>query len=191
MVGTRWLYTGLLLMMVVERLAELAIARRNRRWLLSRGAVEVGQAHYPWMVALHGLFLFSCWAEVWWLGRPFYPLLAAVMLTALVFSMCLRYWVMVTLGKRWTTRVLCLPGEPVIRSGPYRYLRHPNYLAVVIEIAALPMVHTAWLTAVVFSVTNAWLLVHRIRVEEEGLSQVSDLEASTESDLEEKASHDT
>lgn len=180
MVDTRWLYTGLVGLMVVERLVELGISKRNQRGLIARGAVEVGAGHYPWMVVQHTLFLVSCVAEVWWLERPFYPVLGISMLAALGFSMALRYWVIVTLDRRWTTRVFCLPGEPVITSGPFRFLRHPNYLAVVIEIVALPMVHTAWWTALVFSVTNGWLLTHRIRAEEEGLREHSDFEGRFE-----------
>ena len=174
MVDTRWLYMGVVALMALERLVELTISRRHQRWLMSRGAIEVGAEHYPWMVAQHGLFLVSCVAEVWWLGRPFHRTLAIAMLVVLVASLALRYWVIATLGRRWTTRVLCLPGEPIITSGPYRYLKHPNYLAVVIEIVALPMMHTAWLTAVGFSVANGLLLTRRIRVEEEGLRRYSD-----------------
>jgi len=88
--------------------------------------------------------------------------------------MALRYWVVKSLRWRWTTRVLCLPGERVVCSGPYRWLRHPNYLAVVVEIAALPLVHTAWLTALVFSIANAVVLHTRIRVEDEALARCSD-----------------
>lgn len=177
MVEIRWLFTGLLVLMVVERLAELTISRRNQRWLVARGAIEVGGEHYPWMVVQHGLFLASCLVEVWWLQRPFYQTLAIAMLVALTTAMALRYWVMVTLGRRWTTRVFCLPGEPIITTGPFRYLRHPNYLAVVIEIFALPMVHTAWMTAVVFSLANGVLLAQRVRVEEEGLRLYNDSDA--------------
>lgn len=181
MMETRWLYAGLLALMAAERLTELGIARRNQRWLTARGAVEVGRGHYPWMVIQHTLFLLSCLAEVWWLQRPFHPILAGIMFTALVGSMLLRYWVIATLGRRWTTRVLCLPGEPIITTGPYRYLEHPNYLAVVVEIFALPMIHTAWMTALVFTLANGWLLFHRIRVEEAALHRYADLEAGAES----------
>jgi methyltransferase len=163
--------------MVVERLVELIVARRNQRWLISQGAVEVGVEHYPWMVVQHALFLVSCALEVWWLQRPFYPTLALAMVALVVAAMALRYWTMTTLGRRWTTRVFCLPGEPVITSGPYRFLRHPNYLAVAVEIFALPMIHTAWLTATVFSLANAWLLSRRIRAEEAGLRRHNDFDA--------------
>lgn len=176
MVDPRWLYTGLVALMGVERLVELGISQRNQRWLLAKGAVEVGRGHYPWMVLQHSLFLASCLVEVWWWARPFFPMLAVAMLVALAMSMALRYWVIVTLGRRWTTRVYCLPGEPLIRSGPFRYLRHPNYLAVAVEIAALPMVHTAWVTALVFSLANSLLLARRIRVEEEGLRRFNDFD---------------
>lgn len=184
MVDTRWIYTGVVALMAGARLVELAISHRNQRWLEARGAIEVGGGHYPWMVAQHGLFLVSCLAEVWWLNRPLYRPLAISMILALALSMALRYWVIATLGHRWTTRVLCLPGEPVITTGPFRYLRHPNYLAVVIEVLALPMVHTAWMTALVFSLANARLLSHRVREEEEGLRRHNDFDARFESSRE-------
>ena len=171
MVDTRWLYTGLVALMVIERFVELAISRRNQRWLIAKGAIEVGAEHYPWMVLLHTLLPVSCLAEVWILGRVLHPVLAAAMLTALLASMALRYWVISTLGRRWTTRVFCLPGKPLVEDGPFRRLRHPNYLAVAIEIFALPMVYTAWLTALVFSSANGLLLKRRIRTEEAGLSR--------------------
>jgi len=103
--------------------------------------------------------------EVWVLGRPLIPPLAIAMVVLLLGAMALRYWVVATLGRRWTTRVLLLPGEPRITTGPFRFLNHPNYLAVVVEIAALPLVHTAWLTAVTYSILNAGLLRTRIAVE--------------------------
>ena len=174
---TRLLYLVLVAAVAAGRLIELRIAERHRRSLLARGGFEAGAGHYPWMVALHTAFLFSCPLEVWLLGRPFLPFLAASMLVLLLGAVALRWWVIATLGERWTTRILILPGAPPVAGGPYRVLRHPNYLAVVTEIAALPLVHTAWITALAFSVLNIWLLRVRIRAEEAALAGASDYEA--------------
>lgn len=170
MVDSRWLFTALIALVGLERLVELRLASRNRRWLLARGAVEVGESHYPWMVMLHSTFLLAAPMEVWFLERPLIPPLALAMLLLLMVAMALRYWVVVTLGRRWTTRVLRAK-EPRIKAGPFRFLDHPNYLAVVLEIAALPLVHTAWLTALTYSILNASLLRTRIRVEETALRE--------------------
>ena len=169
MVDSRWLYTGLVALVGAERLLELSLAGRNRRWLVARGAVEVGESHYPWMVLLHSTFLLAAPMEVWIFDRLLIPPLALGMLLLLLAAMALRYWVVATLGRRWTTRVLLLPGEPRIETGPFRFLDHPNYLAVIVEIAALPLVHTAWLTAGVYSLLNACLLKTRIGVEDAAL----------------------
>jgi methyltransferase len=174
---TRLLDTLLVAAVAAGRLVELRIAERHRRSLLARGGVEAGAGHYPWMVALHTAFLIACPLEVWLLDRPFVPGLAAVMLALLVLAVALRWWVIATLGERWTTRILLLPGAAPVTGGPYRVLRHPNYLAVVTEIAALPLVHTAWLTALLFSALNAWLLRVRIRAEEAALAGTSDYAA--------------
>ncbi len=169
MVDSRWLFTGLVGLVGLERLLELWIAGRNRRWLLARGGFEVGQDHYPWMVLLHATFLVAAPMEVWMLDRPLIPPLAIGMMLLLIVAMALRYWVVVTLRQRWTTRVVLLPGAPRITRGPFHFLSHPNYLAVALEIAALPLVHTAWLTALTYSILNAVLLKTRIRVEESAL----------------------
>jgi methyltransferase len=170
---TRILFTALVVLAAVGRLLELRIANRNRRLLLARGGIEVSPGHYPWMVALHTVWLISCVAEVWLLDRPFIPWLGIAALAVFLAAFALRYWVISTLGERWTTRIVCLPGVAPITGGPYRWLRHPNYLAVVLEIVSLPLVHTAWLTALVFSLLDAILLRVRIRAEEEGLSRLS------------------
>lgn len=169
---TLWFYTGLIVLVMVQRLVELRVAQRNQRWLEARGAVEIGRGHYPLMVAMHTAFLISCLAEPWLLDRPFVPLLAAAMIGVLLVATGLRIWVIRSLGRRWTTRVLVLDGAEPVTTGPYRYVAHPNYLAVVLEVAALPLVHTAWLTAAVFTVVNALVLSVRIRVEERGLERM-------------------
>lgn len=175
-IDSRALYTLLVALIAAGRLIELRIAEHNRRRLLAQGAVEAAPGHYRWMVLLHTAFLIACPLEVWLLDRPFLPGLAAVALAVLVLAAALRWWVIAALGGRggrWTTRILCLPGVPPVTGGPYRFLRHPNYLAVIAEIAALPLVHTAWLTAAVFSLLNAWLLRVRIAAEEAALTELS------------------
>ncbi|MEJ2084226.1 MAG: isoprenylcysteine carboxylmethyltransferase family protein [Acidobacteriota bacterium] len=184
---SRVLYLLLLGVVIFERLIELSIAKRNTRNLLRRGALAVGSGHYPTMVVMHVLFLISAPLEVWLFDRPLIPILAVVMLGLLIGAMGLRYWVIATLKGRWTTRIICLPGSPLVATGPYRYVRHPNYLAVVVETFALPMVHTAWLTAIVFSLCNAMLLRVRIGVEEKALwryaAYFDDVEGRTGMDL--------
>ncbi|MGI5479127.1 isoprenylcysteine carboxyl methyltransferase family protein [Streptomyces lavendofoliae] len=166
-------YTLLVLAVGVERLAELVVARRHARWSLARGAVESGRGHYPVMVVLHTALLAGCLAEVWALDRPFPPVLGWAMLASAVAAQGLRWWCVRTLGPRWNTRVLVVPGMPLVSGGPYRWLRHPNYVAVVAEGVALPLVHGAWLTAACFTVANAALLMVRIRCEDVALGAVS------------------
>lgn len=170
---SRVLYTLLIAGVGAQRLLELRLARRHLGSLLARGGVEVAPRHYRAMVLLHASFLAACPLEVWGLGRPFRPALAAAMAALLLAAQALRYWAIATLGERWTTRIVCLPGAPLVRGGPYRYLRHPNYLAVVAEMAALPLLHGAWLTAAVFSAANAAVLSVRIREEESALARYS------------------
>jgi methyltransferase len=171
---TRVLYTVLIGLVAAGRLGELRVAGRNFRNLLARGGVEAAPEHYRWMVLLHAGFLVACPVEVWFMGRPFLPALGFPMLLLVILAAILRWWVIVTLDGRWTTRIVCLPGAVPVTGGPYRFLRHPNYLAVIVEMFALPLVHTAWLTAVIFSVLNAVILRVRIRAEEEALSRLSD-----------------
>jgi methyltransferase len=171
---SRTLYTGLVATVALMRLAELALSRRNIARLFERGAVEVGQSLYPWMVAVHTAFLGSCVAEVWLMDRPLIPGLAAVMLVVLSVAAALRWWVISALGKRWSTRVVFVPGDTPVTAGPFRWFRHPNYLAVILEFAALPLVHTAWLTAVIFSIVNGVVLALRVRTEEVALAEESD-----------------
>jgi methyltransferase len=170
MVSSLWLFTGLVALVGLERLVELRLSVRNAQWAFARGAVEHGQGHYPFMTVFHGAFLVSCVAEPWLLQRPFVAPWGFVALGLVVAAQGLRYWAITTLGPRWNTRVIVLPrGEQLVSGGPYRFLRHPNYVAVCVELAALPLVHGAWVTAVVFTVGNALLLRVRIRVEETAL----------------------
>lgn len=166
-------FTVLVALVALERLAELVVSTRNARWAFAQGGRESGQGHYVVMVVLHTGLLVGALVEAWW-RRPDVPLLLAATMFALVLaSQALRWWCIATLGRQWNTRVIVVPRLPLVRSGPYRWLRHPNYVAVVVEGFALPLVHAAWWTAVVFTVANAALLTVRIRVEERALAEVS------------------
>ncbi|MCZ2264997.1 MULTISPECIES: isoprenylcysteine carboxyl methyltransferase family protein [unclassified Isoptericola] len=164
------LYAALVLATGLERLAELVVSARHARWSFARGGVESGRGHFPAMVALHTGLLVACVVEVLVADRPFLPWLGWPMLALVLASQGLRWWCIVTLGERWNTRVIVVPGLPLVRRGPYRWLAHPNYVAVVVEGVALPLVHTAWVTALAFTVLNAWLLLgFRIPAEERAL----------------------
>lgn len=163
-------FTVLVALVALQRLLELRLSKRHERLALAAGGYEVGAGHYPWMVALHTAFLVSTVAEVWLLDRPFVRPLAWTAFGLLLAAQMLRVWTIRTLGERWTTRIVVRPGLPLVTGGPFRFLRHPNYVAVVTEILVLPLIHTAWLTALVFTVANAVLLAVRIRTEEAALT---------------------
>ncbi|MDF2120568.1 isoprenylcysteine carboxylmethyltransferase family protein [Roseiarcaceae bacterium H3SJ34-1] len=149
----------------LQRLAELLWARRNTRALLARGAYEVAPEHYPHIVAVHAAWLFGLWIVAW--NAP----VNLLWLAAFGVLQGLRIWVLVALGPRWTTRILVVPGEKLVRSGPYRYLSHPNYAVVAGEIAALPLAFGQPLFALVFTVVNGVVLYTRIKAENRALSQ--------------------
>ncbi|WP_073945907.1 isoprenylcysteine carboxyl methyltransferase family protein [Streptomyces kebangsaanensis] len=163
-------YTLLVLAVAAERLAELAVARRNAAWTRARAGVEHGRGHYPAMVALHTGLLVCCLAETVLAHRPFLPALGWPMLALVALAQALRWWCVTALGPYWNTRVIVVPGARLVGTGPYRFLRHPNYVAVVVEIAALPLVHSAWLSAAAFTVANALLLAVRVRCENTALT---------------------
>jgi methyltransferase len=157
---------ALLLFVTLQRLAELVHARRNTRRLLAEGAVEIGADHYPLLVLLHASWLGALWilvisghAMLWW------PAVGAYALAEIA-----RLWVMASLGRYWTTRILIPRDAPLVRRGPYRFLKHPNYWVVTFEIALLPLALGSWLLAALFSLLNAAVLVWRIRVEEGSLA---------------------
>uniref|UniRef100_A0A5Q5BG14 Isoprenylcysteine carboxyl methyltransferase n=2 Tax=unclassified Mycobacterium TaxID=2642494 RepID=A0A5Q5BG14_MYCSS len=162
---------GLLIAAVgVERLGELVVAERNRRWSRQRGGIEYGARHYPVMVVLHTGLLAGCLLEVAALHRPFTPVLGFPMLALVIAAQALRWWCITTLGWQWNTRVIVVPGASRVTGGPYRLIPHPNYVAVVVEGFALPLVHGAWITALVFTALNAALLRTRVRVENAALA---------------------
>jgi methyltransferase len=162
-------FTVLVLLVGVERLAEMVVSKRNAAWSLARGGRETGAGHYPVMVALHTGLLAGMLVEAW-VRRPDVPAwLAWSMLVVVLAAQALRWWCIATLGPRWNTRVIVVPGLPLVSTGPYRWFAHPNYVAVVAEGVALPLVHAAWITAVVFTILNAALLSVRMSVETKAL----------------------
>ncbi|MBA3233112.1 MAG: isoprenylcysteine carboxyl methyltransferase family protein [Propionibacteriales bacterium] len=170
-------YAVLLFAVSLERVLELVVSRKHERAMLARGGEEYGASHYPVMVMMHTALLIGCVVEVLATGRPFLPLLGWSMLVVVAASQALRWWCIVTLGEQWSTRVIVSRQVPLVALGPYRVLRHPNYVAVVAEGAALPLVQSAWVTAVAFTVLNAALLRLRIRVENAALQTAPPLSA--------------
>lgn len=167
-------FTILVVLVGLERLGELVVSKRNAAWSFERGGVESGFSHYPPMVLLHTGLLAGALLEAY-LRDPDVPsALAWSMLLLVVLSQALRWWCITTLGPQWNTRVIVVPGLAPVRRGPYALMRHPNYVAVVVEGVALPLVHASWVTAVVFTVLNAVLLSVRIRVEDAALATLAE-----------------
>lgn len=164
-------YLALLAGTVAERVLELAVSARNARWAFARGGIESGRGHFPPMVALHTGLLLACALEPPLAGRPF---LAAVSVPCAVLALgaqALRWWCIAALGHRWNTRVIVVPGLPLVVRGPYRWLPHPNYVVVALEGVVLPLAGSAWATAAVFTALNAVLLLRfRIPAEERALA---------------------
>ncbi|PWC83016.1 hypothetical protein TSH100_21710 [Azospirillum sp. TSH100] len=166
-----------MMLVTAQRLSELVIDRRNRAMLLTQGAREHGRGHYPWMVLLHVGWLGGLWGTALGgvvggaLGPPGIVPVEPVWLAVLLTMQAIRLWVQATLGRRWTTRIVVLDGVPPVRTGPYRCTNHPNYLAVAVEIAALPLAFGMTGYAIVFSILNAAMLAVRIRAEDRALGR--------------------
>jgi len=163
-------YYTLLAVIGVERVCELVVSTRHANASLRRGGVESGAGHFPVMVALHVLLLVGCVVEPLTLHRTFIPALGYPMIAVVVAANALRWWCIATLGPSWSARVIVIPGMSLVRSGPYRWFAHPNYVAVIIEGAALPLAGSAWITAGTFTVLNAALLTVRLRCETRALA---------------------
>lgn len=171
-------FLALLGAVALERVAELILSARHARRARARGGVEgESRAAYAAMVIVHALLLPAAAVEALLAPRPFRPGLAAAMTGVVVATMALRWWAITALGERWNTRLIAVPGDPAVAGGPYRFLRHPNYVAVTLEVAALPLVHGAWVTALAVSLASAVLLMRRIPREERLLERLGDYEA--------------
>jgi methyltransferase len=164
-------FVGLLALVGLLRGVELGISRQHQRALGERGARLAEDPHFVWMVTLHATILIAAALEVVLLGRPFIPLLAIISGLVFLFANLLRWWVIYTLGTHWNVRVVDSASLGVVTNGPFRLIRHPNYVAVFLELLALPLIHTAWISALVGSAAHLWVLSKRLTVEEAVLAR--------------------
>jgi methyltransferase len=171
MVTSVALYLVFLALLYAERLVELIVSRRNARLAFAAGGVETGRAQYAVMVAVHAFFPLACAVEVVALHRTFPGALGFAALALALAAQVLRWWAAAALGRRWNTRIIVVPGARPVMAGPYRRVRHPNYLAVMLEAFSVPLIHGAWVTALVFVVANVVLLGVRIPAEERALGE--------------------
>ncbi|MFJ5768241.1 isoprenylcysteine carboxyl methyltransferase family protein [Psychrobacillus sp. NPDC093180] len=167
------LFGIIIFLVIAQRIIEVLIAKRNEKKMLARGAYEVGASHYPYMIALHVSFFVCLIAEVVFLNQRISPLFPLFMLIFL-FVQVLRIWCLTSLGTFWNTKIMILPGANVVKSGPYLYIRHPNYVVVCIEIALLPLMFQAYFTAICFTLLNLAMLSVRIPLEEKALMEATD-----------------
>ena len=164
--------------LIIQRLTELVVAKRNERWMKAHGAYEVGRNHYKWIVTVHVSFFLSLLIEVQWFGAEpavWWPLPFIVFVLAQV----MRFWALFSLGRFWNTKILVLPGAKVVEKGPYRFMRHPNYIIVATEILMIPLIFQAYMTALLFSALNAIVLSVRIPEEEKALQKNTNCPDST------------
>ena len=170
MLTSQVLFTVFIGLTAIERLIEVRVSNKNARWSLENGGTEYGRSHYPFMVVLHTGFLLACVAEVWLTEAPFVPVLGYPALVLAIGCQLMRWWCINTLGPRWNTRVIVVPDLPRVKGGPYRFLNHPNYVVVAVEGLILPLIHTAFISAICFTILNALLMVVRIQCENDALS---------------------
>ena len=157
---------------ILQRLIELFIAKRNEKWMRSQGAFEAGATHYPVMVSMHIVFFISLLAEVFLFEKALSPLWF-IFLVIFLIAQAARIWCLASLGKFWNTKIIILPGATVVQKGPYKWVRHPNYIIVATELLVLPLLFSAYLTAIVFSLLNVWMLSVRIPTEEKALKEAT------------------
>jgi len=171
-------FLALLVAVALLRLVELRISKRHQRDMVGRGATKVNEPRFRWMVALHTAVLIGSAVEVLFLHRPFIPVLAAVMFVIFLAANAVRWWVIRTLGEHWNVQVVDSTRLGVVTSGPFRFVRHPNYAAVFAEMIALPLIHTAWITAVVGTAAHIIVLSQRLSTEEQVLFANADYRAA-------------
>jgi methyltransferase len=166
------LFYIIIAIVIIQRLVELIIANRNEKWMRSQGAFEAGAVHYPIMVTMHIAFFISLLVEVLVTNKPLSPLWIPL-LSLFLIAQIARVWCLASLGTFWNTKIIILPGADVVKKGPYKFIRHPNYVIVATELLVLPLIFSAYFTAIVFSLLNIWMLSVRIPVEEKALTEVT------------------
>jgi methyltransferase len=169
----------MLAMMIMQRLLELAIAKRNEKWMLKQGAVEIGSSHYKWIVFVHGLFFVSLASEVLLMGKPLSSIWA-LLFVLFIMTQIGRIWVITSLGRFWNTKIIVLPETEVVLKGPYKFLKHPNYVIVVLEFLIIPLFFEAYITMILFSLLNLFVLSIRVPMEEKALCAFTDYDDKTE-----------
>ncbi|APH04666.1 isoprenylcysteine carboxyl methyltransferase family protein [Bacillus weihaiensis] len=157
-------------LLVFQRVAELVVAKKNEKWMVKRGALEHGQEHYPFIVLLHIAFLLSLFLEVILFEKQIVNLWHFV-ISLLAITQLIRYWALISLGQYWNTKIMIVPNDVVVRKGPYRFIRHPNYIVVAIELLFIPLLFQAYATAIIFTLLNIGMMTIRIPAEEKALSQ--------------------
>ena len=173
---TKYIFTGIVVAVILQRMIEVGISDRNKSKILQQGGREHGDNLLGAVKVLQVSWWIAMMVEVWYLDRPFIPVLAVIAIAATIAGQVLRYLSMQALQWRWTLPIMTVPGMPVVKSGLYRYLRHPNWLGVILEIAFLPLIHSAYVTAIAFSLANAWLMSRRIQTEERALAENTNYE---------------
>lgn len=166
------LFVVVVSIVIIQRLAEVLVAKRNEKKMLQKGAYEVGASHYPYMVAMHVSFFICLIAEVWFFDRGLSPLFP-IFLVLFLLVQGLRVWCLASLGTFWNTKIIILPNANVVTKGPYLFLKHPNYVIVCIEIATLPLMFQAYITAILFTLLNIAMLSVRIPIEEKALREAT------------------
>ncbi|WP_325048681.1 isoprenylcysteine carboxyl methyltransferase family protein [Peribacillus glennii] len=164
-----WLFISIL---VLQRLVELSIAKKNENWMKEQGAIEFGKSHYPWMVLMHIGFLSSLILEVMlnrFVTAPLWP----VWLAIFILAQACRIWVIISLGKFWNTKIIVLPESDITAKGPYKYMKHPNYLVVAVEIIVISLLFDAFITGILFTLLNLWMMAVRIPEEENALGNLT------------------
>ncbi|MGG3890120.1 isoprenylcysteine carboxyl methyltransferase family protein [Metabacillus fastidiosus] len=167
------MFTVLFTILVIQRITELFIAKRNEKWMMAKGGVKHGEKHYPLIVVVHTLFLISLITEVTVFHKGLSSLWSFI-LPFLLLTQIIRYWAVMSLGPYWNTKIIILPDSEVVAKGPYRFMRHPNYVVVALEILFIPLLFNAYITAVLFTISNIFLMIIRIPEEEKALQLHTD-----------------